>query len=372
MIREIFWLRSIACLCVVLIHSASIMINKMYIETDASLEKGIWTSLLLLLMFATPLFVFISEFLIAYSRSVKSPKTFLWKRMKYILLPFIAMAVFYALLSSVTGKHALSEFGQHLWENLILGKFHGYFILIIFQFYLLHVLFQRYGQKWSWKWVLAASLLINAAYLGYFSFVRTFDDPYSEYQVWWLPFLGWIFYFSSGYYCGRYFDQVKGFLISYRRWIWAGTAFLACAMLFLHHSGVITIMSSKRIDVLLYAIGMIFSLFAVAVQIKSVPRLLVTISQYSFSIYLLHIFFLMCVSKAFSLLFPALHQPVLLLAALFVGGVCLSWGGAYLLQKLPLSEYLIGKLGKDLPKEENPAVNKKAPQGREFATGEQV
>ncbi|WP_312111660.1 acyltransferase family protein [Brevibacillus reuszeri] len=372
MIREIFLLRSVACLCVVLIHSASIMINKMYEEADASLEKGIWTSLLLLLMFATPLFVFISEFLISYSRSVKSPKTFLWKRIKFILFPFIAMAVFYAFLTSITGQHALSEFGHFLWQNLILGKFHGYFILIIFQFYLLHVLFQRYGQGWSWKWVLAVSLLVNVAYLGYFSFVRTFDDPHSEYQAWWLPFLGWIFYFTSGYYCGRYFDQVKSALITYRRWIWAATLLLACMMLFLHHSGLITIMSSKRVDVLLYAIGMIFSLFAWAVQVKRVPRILVAISQYSFSIYLLHIFFLMCVSKLFSMLFPALHQSLLFLVALFVGGVCLSWGAAYVLQKLPFHEYLIGKLGKALPREEDTTINKKAPQGRELATGEQA
>lgn len=372
MVREIFLLRSVACLCVVLIHSASIVINKIYDETDVSLEKAIWASFLLLFMFATPLFVFISEFLVAYSRTMKSPKTFLWKRTKYILFPFITMAIFYAVLTSVTGEHTWSEFAHQLWLNLFLGKFHGYFILILFQFFLLHVVFQRYEHKLSWKWVLATALLINVAYLGYFSFVRTFDDPSSEYQAWWLPFFGWVFYFCSGYYSGRYFEQVKAFLTAYRLRIWMTTALMAGCMLFLYHSGLITILSSKRVDVLLYAIGMIFSLFAWAVQVKRVPRFLVVISQYSFSIYLLHIFFLMCVSKVISLLVPVHPNPFLLLVALFVGGVCLSWGAASLLQKVPYAEYLIGKLGKELPKEESMLVNKKAPQGREYATGEQV
>ncbi|WP_400162849.1 acyltransferase family protein [Brevibacillus sp. TJ4] len=351
MIREVFWLRSLACLCVVLIHAISMTIYSTFGETDVSLEKKVWDSALLLLMFATPLFVFLSEFLASASQTRKSVGQFLGSRIKYILVPFLAMSVCYALLTSIAGERTLSQFADQLVANLFLGKFHGYFLLILFQFFLLHVCFDRYQHRLSWRWVLPAAFLVNAVYLGFFSFVRSFDDPLSEYQTWWLPFPGWLFYFCLGYYGGRHYADVQKLLDRYKHRIWLATLVLGCGMLMLYHSGIITLQSSKRIDVLLFASGMIASLFAFVQRFRQVPRLLGTISEYSFSIYLLHIFFLMCIQKMLTMWQPVALPPLLTLIVLFVGSVLLSIAAARLLHKFSLAAYVIGKPGVPLPKE---------------------
>ena len=57
----IFWMRAIACLSIVIIHSITTTFSKMHsVPHSTSLRL-----FQLLLMFSTPMFVFISEFLLA-------------------------------------------------------------------------------------------------------------------------------------------------------------------------------------------------------------------------------------------------------------------------------------------------------------------
>lgn len=65
-VKEIFFIRSISCLSVVLIHSiAVITMNSQPMPTIESI-----------LMFSTPSFIFLSEFLLAYSYPNGTPKGF--------------------------------------------------------------------------------------------------------------------------------------------------------------------------------------------------------------------------------------------------------------------------------------------------------
>lgn len=69
-ISVIFWMRAISCLGIVLIHSISITLAE-----NPSLEKNDWpTYVQLFLMFSTPTFVFITEFLNAYIYGEKLKK----------------------------------------------------------------------------------------------------------------------------------------------------------------------------------------------------------------------------------------------------------------------------------------------------------
>src|SRR5690625_6254027 len=57
-------------------------------------------------------------------------------------------------------------------RNIFLGESSIYFVLIIFQFYLLHMLCSKYLNRLSPKVVLPVAFLINFAYLGFFNFVE--------------------------------------------------------------------------------------------------------------------------------------------------------------------------------------------------------
>lgn len=74
-ISVIFWMRAISCLGVVLTHSISITLGQ-----NPNLEKNEWpTYVQLFLMFSTPTFVFITEFLNAYIYGSKLKKKFFKK-----------------------------------------------------------------------------------------------------------------------------------------------------------------------------------------------------------------------------------------------------------------------------------------------------
>lgn len=206
-IDEVFLLRSMACLGIVFLHSFA----RSFLETNE-----IVNSMNLLFTFATPTFVFISIFILARSYPDQLPINFWGKRVKYVLFPYLLFGTFYAgskglevaLSSDISFVRA---FGSFLWRHILLGDYHGYFILIILQFYVLYYFFHSHLKKWSPKVVLPVAFLITSAYLGFFNFVPPVQTPVGEYiwaKLYWIPFLGWLFYFTLAYYCGRYLSLI--------------------------------------------------------------------------------------------------------------------------------------------------------------------
>lgn len=100
-------------------------------------------------MFSTPAFIFISEFLLARSYPDGVPDGFLKKRGKVIFVPFLFIAAIDALLmtSAMGGEVTFLAFVQKYLANVFLGNFIGYFILVIFQFYMLHMMFHEVLEK---------------------------------------------------------------------------------------------------------------------------------------------------------------------------------------------------------------------------------
>ncbi|MCD8511872.1 MAG: acyltransferase family protein [Bacillus sp. (in: Bacteria)] len=164
MIKEIFIIRAIACLSIVLLHAIGIGLTSISNEVG-TLSYITFDSINMFLFFGTPTFIFISELLIAYSyRNRKLPSHFLKKRFKLLFLPFLFMALFY----SIPHATSINDWGLKIFLNVFIGDFHGYFVLIIFQFYVLHLLLHKFLQKWRPKVVLTISLAINIAYLSVF------------------------------------------------------------------------------------------------------------------------------------------------------------------------------------------------------------
>ncbi|UKJ81776.1 acyltransferase family protein [Priestia megaterium] len=346
-VKEIFLIRSIACLAIVLLHSIEASLK--FYSPQGGLENNtkVWyETFALILKFGTPVFVLISIFLLAYSYPKKTPSGFIKKRIKFILIPYLVMAVFYALLDAYIQHLTVTLFLKQLFMNIFLGGYHGYFILIIFQFYLLYMLFQKYAHRFKAWYVIIICFIINFIYLGIFNFTKPIDIPHAEY-IWtrfsWVPFLGWLFYFSIAYYFGIHYEAFKKFLLKYNKYVIA-FAILSCALVvFLYQSNLLIVHSSKRIDMLLFSTAMFLLLYYVGAKLKSIPSFFSIISQYSFGIYLLHLFYIALINKFIE------HLPFLGLSMyiciLLIGSTILSMISTHLLNMIPLGHYVVGKIG---------------------------
>ncbi|ATY27508.1 acyltransferase family protein [Bacillus velezensis] len=327
-IKEIFVIRCLSCLSVVLLHVVSmvLMIQEESLASAAHTVDAFRT----LLMFSTPAFIFISEFLLARSYPGGVPAGFLKKRGKVIFVPFLFIAAVDAILmKSVAEEGAgfVSVIGKFL-ENVFLGNFIGYFILVIFQFYILHMLLHRWLNNTSPVWVLSVSFIINAVYLAYFSI---FHPPASSgldsiFPFFWVPFPGWVFYFCLAFYCGKEYPRFLALINQYRYAVYfsaAVSAILIVAVSYISGGSI----SSKRPDIMIYAVSMIFLCFHLFSKLKKVPAIVMMISNYSFSIYLLHSYFLISgyLLEGYLRSMPLAAAILLLFLICTLGPIFVSW-----------------------------------------------
>lgn len=342
LVNEIFLMRTISCLSILLLHSLA----RAYAH-----DNNIVNLMQVLLTFGTPTFVFISEFILARSYPQELPANFWSKRLKFIMVPYILFGTFYALMkgfeqSLSSGNDFLGSFGGFLWKHILLGDYHGYFILVIFQFYLLHYFFHKYLKKWNPFIVMGSALLIHLAYLGFFNFVK---PPQTEIMIYiwekfyWIPFFGWFFYFTLAYYCGRNFSVFIKYINKYSRWVIVSPFLAGAVVLFLYDSKIIPVISSKRVDMVLFTTSMIFLIYYIATKLHKVPRAVVWISQYSFGIYLMHSVFLAVMYMAFNRL-PVEINPAMLTVLYFFVSLLLSIASTFVLNKIPYGYYFIGKI----------------------------
>lgn len=106
--------------------------------------------------------------------------------------------------------------------------------------------------------------------------------------------------------------------------------------------GEIGMISSKRPDIMLYSTSMIFLCFHLFSKMKHVPKIMMFISNYSFSIYLLHAYFMII---GYVLLLnipdiPAVPAVLLLFAVCTAGPILTSWA----LNKFKYGYLFVGKI----------------------------
>lgn len=336
-IDEIFILRSIACLSIVLLHSiAFAQLN--HLDINNTNMQDIISSFRVLLTFGTPTFVFISELLISYSYPDKLPKGFLLKRIKLIIIPYLSMAIFYALISPTPNAIKIIM-------NM-LGGYHGYFVLIIFQFYVLHLLFHKYLSKQKPLKVIFLSLIINIVYLAVFNFFKVpIQNNLLEY-FWdrghWLVFIAWIFYFSLAYYCGRFYKEFLVALKKYKSAIFSSIFITGAAVVVLSYLNILPY-TSKTVAMVFFTANAIAVIYYHATKIKKVPSVLMLVSRYSFSIYLLHIFFLDIINYFAEAV--GINLGAFSVIYLFLGSIVCSIFTTYLLNKISIGKYVVGKVG---------------------------
>lgn len=344
-ISEAVWLRAIACLIVVLCHSMETASTVLLLDEspDVARTKSILYIFYMATFFATPAFVFLSEFLISKKYSTQIPVGFIKKRIKYLLYPYLFMSVVYAFTDndSLTLKSVAIE----SLRNIFLGESTVYFVLIIFQFYFLHLLFYKKLARWKPKVVLITTLGVNIGYLAIFNFLNSPNNTIAAY-LWgrghWVIFIGWIFYFALGYYAGKHYYYLKAKLNTKPALIiliFTSVAFLMIVLVTKYFK-IIDAVSSKRIDIVFYTISIILLIFSVSTFINRTPRIIIMLSNYSFSIYLLH--------KVFLRLFEILDifeemNIVAFIVFTFILSLGVSIITSYLINITWFGKYLVGQ-----------------------------
>lgn len=349
-IPEVDTIRAIACLCVVLLHAAMYDLNftsAMLLPQDATLLDKSLATVVGLLAFGTPTFVFLSEFLLSRSYPNRMPYQFIKKRVIPILAPFVFISFFAVLVKYYDSFPILiREFSLNL-----IGDYRGpgaWFIVVILQFYGMHYLFNRFLNNVSVPLMLGLSFVINVSYLALFNLVKApSNNPFIHY-LWdgwyWIPCFGWIFYFCLARYCGRNYDQFIALLKKYKYFVLPAPLFAIAIMLYLNTFNLLPY-GSKRLDMVLFTTTMILLLFLVASGLKKQPVWLGFISRYSFGIYLLHIFCQQVLSKVMNLFEINLgFFKIIILFSLSVIGSILA---IYIMNKLSFGKYFVGSIRKN-------------------------
>jgi len=145
---------------IVMIHS----ITTTFYKVDSMDHPLILRVFQLLLMFSTPMFIFISEFLLAKRQGPNVKDGFIKNKLKYLGIPYIIINIGLAYVYSRKGDW------NHYFEKLNDMMFHGgtvtYFIIIIFQFYFLHIILGKQLMKFKPVPTVIVSLLISSLYWG--------------------------------------------------------------------------------------------------------------------------------------------------------------------------------------------------------------
>lgn len=336
LINEVFWLRCLACLAVTLVHAIKNG-NTLFLE-PTFYHVGTYI-LNMAVLFGVPVFVFISEFLLANKYLNKVPKGFMRKRVKILLMPYLFMSIVYALFNMETWT--FQEFFIKAAFAISLGESAVYFILIIFQFYFLHMLLSKYLNRLSAKIVIPIAFVINFLYLAFFNFVEAPNNYIAEY-IWrfgyWLPFICWGFYFVLGFYCGKNYQAVKNMLSN--KWILIIPSIALIMMLFMNKYFLID-QDSKRVDMLIYASSIIFFIMYISSRIKRVPKIVMFISNYSFSIFLLNSFFFYLLRYIDP---PSILNIFSYSFYVFILTLLLCIGTAYICNQFSLGKYFVGRI----------------------------
>ncbi|NGX75664.1 acyltransferase family protein [Staphylococcus sciuri] len=337
--HEITYARAIFCLIIVGVHILSRYLNDVELQDH---NRMIVVTFQILILFGTPCFIILSESLISMVYKDKLPKNFLVKRFKYIMIPYFSIGTFYVYSKYKLGSNEES-FWQLFKENLLIGDWDGWFVMAIFQFYILHLIFHKVLSKANPIIMIVISFIISLTH----SYLMYDNDAYSN---WWNEFyplfhrtniLYWLFYFVFGYYLGRYYNEVLSFMEKKLKWLVVSLIILALSIIYSIYQNDVTFVQSNRYDILLYSsLVFIFVLVISKKLSKFNISFLFFIGEISFFIYLTHKIMLYYMAKY---TFHFIDQFFMYNITTYIFALSLSVGLAVVLSFLPLSRFIIGR-----------------------------
>jgi surface polysaccharide O-acyltransferase-like enzyme len=376
-IEEISILRAFAFLAIVMQHCIAEYIYRADILPP---DEIMMAMLFHFTRFGTPTFVFMSGVILFYNYSSKlNYNSYIKKRALDILIPFICWTIVY--WASVSSFSMSSPFSRpSTWRELgwqFINPTYGYhlwFIVMIFQFYLLLPLFTRIAKaikpfivRASEKttvrrtlWLIAAA---GAIYTGmlWFSYYKAPGVAAQATGVWkWLLtyrgqfFIAYFFYFLLGAVCAYGLAKWRQLALGTFVWsgflfiglyVWAGYELLNLSM----DSMKLAYSTYLRPTTFFLITAQLWTVYGIALQLDKhggvLRRIFLFIGRHSFGGFLAHAFVLMLISQITRPMYlSGYHLPVAVLT--FVGTAAGAIGLSKLLSVLPFGWLLTGAPGK--------------------------
>ncbi len=337
--HEITYARAIFCLIIVGVHILSRYLNDVELQDH---NRMIVVTFQILILFGTPCFIILSESLISMVYKDKLPKNFLVKRFKYIMIPYFSIGTFY-----VYSKYKLGSNEESFWhlfkENLLIGDWDVWFVMAIFQFYILHLIFHKILSKANPIIMIVISFVISLTH----SYLMYDNDAYSN---WWNDFyplfhrtniLYWLFYFVFGYYLGKYYNEVLSFMEKKLKWLVVSLVILALSIIYSIYQNDVTFVQSNRYDILIYSALVFIFILVISKKLANFNiSFLFFIGEISFFIYLTHKIMLYYMAKY---TFHFIDQFFMYNITTYIFALSLSVGLAVVLSFLPFSRFIIGR-----------------------------
>ena len=187
-LEELDVLRVIGCIAVIIIHvSAGSLVRFLPNSPHLKLAYIVNTYT----KFAVPLFIFLSGVVLIYVYNNKPLNfvMFMNSRLLSIGVPYVIWNLIYYIVFVLRGIYPVDAL--FFIKQLLLGTlvYHFYFVVIIFQFYLLSNLWLYIFKHWNASLILMVSAVINYISMKYFYF------PYAD-----RLFINYLFFFILGCY----------------------------------------------------------------------------------------------------------------------------------------------------------------------------
>ena len=352
-IEEINYLRGFGVLAVIAIHTTGYFTEIK--EFNLLVLATLWTDVFS--QFAVPLFILISGFVLAKNyRNDFSLREFYQKRVRSIIPQYVLFSVLYTAFNSWVAikSGSLSTNIKLLLKNIwhADASYHLWFFLLIIAFYILYPIIIKiytfFKQRDRAEFLIVLLLILQTLFMvglhtPYLSGIR-------------INFIGFLFYFGLGIYTADHFDQLKE---SFKR---QTSVFFTMSMALTLGSSffiIIGLTTGYRYNTtpayffigseLVYPIFRVVTfllLYNVARSLLEkrkgiLARVIHKIGEYSFGIYLIHIFFnqsAIKILKNYQIGFDDwIFYPIV-----FTVTIILSYLSVRLISFMPYSYYIIG------------------------------
>ncbi|ANU22584.1 acyltransferase family protein [Planococcus donghaensis] len=288
-LNEINIIRAIMCLAIVVTHSISNYLRNIEVDQVAYDQYIVWIRFALLC--STPIFILLSETLLSKNYPNGLKKGFFAKRIQFILIPYLLIGL---IVSYRGSARDFSSFLDVALQKVVFGQWYGFFVIVIFQFYILHWLIGKYLARVNPIGPILVSFAISFAHVYCFVHVATYENfILTNYPLWYKTHIFmWLFYFIVAFYIGQYYEQLITFLTT-KIWIPILTTMTSFGIIMYNYIELdYTRISSERYDMLLYSVSVFFLLVTLIRKFNFNNQTLVMISNFSFFIYLTHMIFL--------------------------------------------------------------------------------
>jgi peptidoglycan/LPS O-acetylase OafA/YrhL len=336
---EINLVRGVAILAIVAIHTTGYFTT---IKGSSALSVPLFSLNYFFGLFAVPLFIFISGFVLATNYNEKiNIRQFYIKRFKSVLIPYLVFSfIAFAIFSTWYGQISLSDFVIYLvlFDNVS----YYFFIGLIVTLYLLFPIIIKgylYLEKRNLaRWFVICAFVGQVAYELFYLYIWAPMTVTGSY-IWIIQrevFITVIFFFILGIYFSRNYENI----INYLNWKTVASTFILSLIL-----GILSVelwlpplrsMFNHVTDV--SATGVILSpifcsvffvaLIGILLKVKT-NVILNSLGENSYIIYLSHAFFQLWIAQ--SLIVPASDWSFYIL--LYVGIIAGSWSVAILWNK---------------------------------------